>query len=92
MKLNSSQIEYLNKNSKHGNPIMVRVGENWYTWNEEKDGYIVLTAEGGKDVEVLTSQIDQITEGIESVDVLQEIKDGIRRVVKEELSRGKWNE
>jgi len=92
MKFNTKQIEYLNKNSKHGNPIMVRVGENWYTWNEEQDGHISLVNEKGKTVKVLPTEIDQITEGIEQTDIIQEIEDGIRKIVKEELNEEKLQE
>ena len=75
----NKSIEYLDKNARHGSPILVRVGESWYTWNKSNEGHIVLTTENGKDIEVLPSSIDQITEGVEQRDVIQEIEEGIRR-------------
>ena len=66
MKLKPRDIKRYNKIAEKGRkPIMVRVGNNWYTWYEgdPKHG-VFLTTQSGRDVEFDFKQIDDIQEGV----------------------------
>ena len=86
MKLTSSQIKKYNKIADAGkNPIMVRVGHNWYTWYEgdPKHG-VFLTTQSGADVEFDFKQIDDIQES-----KMIKMKSKLREMIREELNEGK---
>ena len=86
MKLTRSQIKKYNKIADAGkNPIMVRVGHNWYTWYEgdPKHG-VFLTTQSGADVEFDFKQIDDIQES-----KVMKMKSKLREMIREELNEGK---
>jgi hypothetical protein len=84
MKLTSSQIKKYNKIADAGkNPIMVRVGHNWYTWYEgdPKHG-VFLTTQSGADVEFDFKQIDDIQES-----KMVKMKSKLREIIREEIQK-----
>tara|TARA_Y100001951_G_C11201259_1_gene217278 strand:+ start:314 stop:772 length:459 start_codon:yes stop_codon:yes gene_type:complete len=82
LKLTKSQIKKYNKIADAGkNPIMVRVGHNWYTWYEgdPKHG-VFLTTQSGADVEFDFKQIDDIQES-----KVMKMKSKLREIIRKEL-------
>jgi hypothetical protein len=84
MKLKPRDIKRYNKIAEKGRkPVMVRVGNNWYTWYEgdPKHG-VFLTTQSGRDVEFDFKQIDDIEEGVEKL-TKSKLKEIIREVINE---------
>ena len=84
LKLTRSQIKKYNKIADAGkNPIMVRVGHNWYTWYEgdPKHG-VFLTTQSGDDVEFDFKQIDDIQES-----KMVKMKSKLREIIREEVQK-----
>ena len=84
MKLKPRDIKRYNKIAEKGRkPIMVRVGNNWYTWYEgdPKHG-VFLTTQSGRDVEFDFKQIDAIEEGVEKL-----TKSKLKEMIREEIQK-----
>jgi len=82
MKIKPRDIKRYNKIAEKGRkPIMVRVGNNWYTWYEGDPKYgVFLTTQSGKDVEFDFKQIDDIQEGVEKL-----TKSKLKEIIREEI-------
>ena len=84
MKLNISKIKKYNK-SAGKQPVMVRVGNNWYNWYEGDKSGVFLTSQDGKDVEFSYDQIDDIQESVMKL-TKSKLKEMVREVINEKTN------